>query len=74
MLTQATEASGRDAARFPPELTLGEARARLFRLSGFPPDGGYADSRVVLKLWRVPLAFPNTAGRRRGSAEARFEL
>lgn len=58
-------AAGRDAARFPPELTLGEARARLFALSGFPEDGGYGDSWVVLKLWRIPLAFPNTAGRRR---------
>lgn len=65
MPTQTTHAGGRDAARFPPELTLGEARARLFALSGFPPDGGYGDSWVVLKLWRIPLAFPNTAGRRR---------
>ena len=51
--------------RFAPELTLGEARARLFAVSGFPPDGGYADAWVKLKLWRIPLAFPNTAGRRR---------
>jgi hypothetical protein len=65
MPMQATEAAGRDAARFSPELTLGEARARLFALSGFPPDGGYGDAWVVLKLWRIPLAFPNTAGRRR---------
>jgi hypothetical protein len=65
MPTQKTDAGGRDAARFSPELTLGEARARLFALSGFPPDGGYGDSWVVLKLWRIPLAFPNTAGRRR---------
>ena len=58
-----------DAARgtvtFPPELTLGEARARLFALSGFAPDGGYGDAWVKLKLWRIPLAFPNTEGRRR---------
>ena len=59
------DAAGRDAERFAPELTLGEARARLFALSGFPADGGYGDSWVVLRLWRVPLAFPNTAGRRR---------
>ena len=50
---------------FTPELTLGEARARLFAVSGFPPDGGYGDAWVRLKLWRIPLAFPNTAGRRR---------
>jgi hypothetical protein len=57
--------AGGGGARFPAELTLGEARARLFALSGFAPDGGYEDSWVVLKLWRIPLAFPNTAGRRR---------
>jgi hypothetical protein len=51
--------------RFAPGLTLGEARARLFAASGFPPDGGYEDAWVKLKLWRIPLAFPNTAGRRR---------
>ena len=50
---------------FAPQLTLGEARARLFAVSGFPPDGGYGDAWVKLKLWRIPLAFPNTAGRRR---------
>ena len=62
---QTTHATARDACAFPPELTLGEARARLFAMSGFPPDGGYGDAWVVLKLWRIPLAFPNTAGRRR---------
>ncbi|HVF43746.1 MAG TPA: hypothetical protein VM936_12075 [Pyrinomonadaceae bacterium] len=65
MPTQETHAAGRGACAFPPELTLGEARARLFALSGFPADGGYGDPWVVLKLWRIPLAFPNTAGRRR---------
>jgi hypothetical protein len=65
MSTQMTDAGGRRAVRFSPELTLGEARARLFAASGFPPDGGYGDSWVVVKLWRIPLAFPNTAGRGR---------
>ena len=65
MPKQKTDAAGSYAARFPPELTLGEARARLFALGGFPPDGGYGDAWVVLKLRRIPLAFPNTAGRRR---------
>ena len=60
-----TDAGRGGGARFPAELTLGEARARLFALSGFAPDGGYEDAWVVLKLWRIPLAFPNTAGRRR---------
>ena len=65
MPTQQTTADAGGTERFPPELTLGEARARLFALSGFAPDGGYGDAWVVLKLWRIPLAFPNTAGRRR---------
>jgi hypothetical protein len=64
MYTQRRDAGGA-VARFPPELTLGEARERLFALAGFAPDGGYADAWVRLKLWRIPLAFPNTAGRRR---------
>lgn len=51
--------------RFAPELTLGEARARLFALGGLGEDGGYGDAWVRLRLWRIPLAFPNTEGRRR---------
>ncbi len=50
---------------FAPGLTLGEARARLFALGGLGEDGGYGDAWVVLRLWRIPLAFPNTEGRRR---------
>lgn len=50
---------------FAPGLTLGEARARLFALGGLGADGGYGDAWVVLRLWRIPLAFPNTEGRRR---------
>ena len=66
MATRETHLPGPSGGgRFAPELTLGEARARLFAVSGFPPDGGYADAWVKLKLWRIPLAFPNTAGRRR---------
>ena len=65
MQTRQAEAAERGAVRFPPELTLGEARARLFASSGFAPDGGYQDAWVKLKLWRIPFAFPNTEGRRR---------
>jgi len=65
MSKQLTDAAPTCALRFSPELTLGEARARLFALSGFPEDGGYGDAWVKLRLWRIPLAFPNTAGRRR---------
>jgi hypothetical protein len=52
-------------AAFAPELTLGEARARLFALGGLGEDGGYGAAWVWLKLWRIPFAFPNTDGRRR---------
>ena len=65
MRTRQADEAAPGAARFPPEMTLGEARAQLFALSGFAPDGGYQDAWVKLKLWRIPLAFPNTEGRRR---------
>jgi hypothetical protein len=51
--------------RFAPQLTLGEARARLFALGGLGRDGGYGDAWVKLRLWRIPIWFPNTEGRRR---------
>ncbi|MFL6256139.1 MAG: hypothetical protein ACJ74T_14105 [Pyrinomonadaceae bacterium] len=51
--------------RFAAGLTLGEARARMFELGGLGDDGGYDDAWVKLKLWRIPLAFPNTEGRKR---------
>lgn len=63
-LTSAVGQCGGDE-RFAPGLTLGEARARLFALGGLGDDGGYGDAWVVLKLWRVTFAFPNTDGRRR---------
>src|ERR1041384_2383889 len=50
---------------YAPGLTLGEARARLFARGGLGEDGGYGDAWVVLKLWRVPFAFPHTEGPRR---------
>jgi hypothetical protein len=66
MAQQLTSTPGRGGCgeRFAPGLTLGEARARLFALGGLGDDGGYGDAWVVVKLWRVPLAFPNTEGRR----------
>lgn len=63
-LTSTPERGG-GGERFASGLTLGAARARLFALGGLGDDGGYGDAWVVLKLWRVPLAFPNTEGRRR---------
>jgi hypothetical protein len=63
MATQLTQTPGR-GERFAAGLTLGEARARMFALGGLGDDGGYDDAWVKLKLWRIPLAFPNTEGRR----------
>ena len=66
MATQLTSTAARRGGgeRFAPGLTLGEARARLFALGGLGEDGGYGDAWVVVRLWRVPLAFPNSEGRR----------
>jgi hypothetical protein len=58
-------ATTREKERFSPELTVGEARAQFFALGGLGKDGGYADAWVKLKLWRIPIWFPNTEGRRR---------
>lgn len=52
-------------ANYGPEMTLGDARALLFERSGFAPDGGYGDRWVRVNLWRIPIWFPNTKGRRR---------
>jgi hypothetical protein len=65
MTTRQTGARRGGAERFPAELTLGEARARLFALGGLGDDGGYGDAWVKVKLWGVPFVFPNTEGRRR---------
>src|SRR5687767_704792 len=64
MATRQTHPPAGGGGRFAPELTLGEARARLFALGDLGEDGGYGEAWVRLKLWRIPLAFPNTAGRR----------
>lgn len=48
---------------YPPEMTLAEARAEYFRRSGFPGDGGYSETWIKVKVWRVPIWLPNTAGR-----------
>jgi len=66
MKTRHTEARARGSgAKFPPELTLGEARARFFEEAGFGADGGYGDRWVEIRVGRLPLWFPNTEGRRR---------
>ena len=43
--------------------SLGEARARYFRETGLPVDGGYSDRWVRLVFAGIPIAFPNTQGR-----------
>ena len=48
---------------YAPEMTLREARALYFRLSDFGEDGGYDDRWIKVKIWRVPIWIPNTAGR-----------
>ncbi len=51
-------------ATYKSEMTLGEARALYFELSGFG-DGGYQDRWVEIRVGPLPLWFPNTQGRRR---------
>jgi ubiquinone biosynthesis protein Coq4 len=48
---------------YPPEMTLGDARARYFELNNFGPDGGYHERWIKVKVWRIPIWLPNTAGR-----------
>lgn len=48
---------------YSPEMTLSEARAEYFRRSGFPDDGGYSERWIKVKVWRIPIWLPNTAGR-----------
>ena len=48
---------------YPPEMTLGQARARYFELNNFGSDGGYEERWIKVKVWRLPSWLPNTAGR-----------
>lgn len=45
--------------------TLRMARKQYFRDSGFGEDGGYNERWIKVKVWRIPIWLPNTAGRRR---------
>ena len=47
---------------YPPEMTLGDARERYFRLN-FGGDSGYEERWIKVKVWRIPIWLPNTAGR-----------
>jgi hypothetical protein len=44
-------------------MTLGAARARYFELNNFGADGGYDERWIKVKVWRIPIWLPNTAGR-----------
>lgn len=48
---------------YPPQETLGQARERYFRLNNFGRDGGYDERWIKVKVWRIPIWLPNTAGR-----------
>ena len=48
---------------YPSDLTLGEARTRYFELNNFGADGGYDERWIKVKVWRIPIWLPNTAGR-----------
>jgi hypothetical protein len=48
---------------YPPQMTLGEARTRYFELNRFGDDGGYDERWIKVKVWRIPIWLPNTAGR-----------
>ena len=45
-----------------PEMTLRDARELYFRLN-FGGDGGYDERWIKVKVWRIPVWLPNTAGR-----------
>jgi hypothetical protein len=46
------------------DMRVGDARAQYFAMNGFS-DAGYAEDWVRIKLGPVPIAFPNTATRKR---------
>ena len=50
---------------YDPQMTLRNARALYFRLNNFGDDGGYDDQWVKVKVWRIPIWWPNTQGRLR---------
>ena len=49
---------------YDPEMTLREARKLYFAANGFGADGGYEETLIKVKIWRIPVWLPNTQGRR----------
>ncbi|HUR98126.1 MAG TPA: hypothetical protein VMZ26_08695 [Pyrinomonadaceae bacterium] len=47
---------------YTPDMTLRDARELYFRLN-FGGDGGYDERWIKVKVWRIPIWLPNTAGR-----------
>jgi len=41
----------------------GRSPGGIFRSSGFAEGGGYAEFWIKVKVWRIPIWLPNTAGR-----------
>jgi hypothetical protein len=50
---------------YQPQMSLREARALYFAANGFGQDGGYEDTLIKVKIWRIPVWLPNTKGRRK---------
>ncbi len=48
---------------YTPEMTLGDARKLYFRISNFGEAGGYEERWIKVRVWRIPIWLPNTAGR-----------
>lgn len=48
---------------YPSQMSLRSARERYFRLNDFGKDGGYDERWIKVKVWRIPIWLPNTAGR-----------
>jgi hypothetical protein len=45
------------------EMTLRDARERYFGMNDFGENGGYEERWIKVKVWRIPVWLPNTAGR-----------
>jgi hypothetical protein len=51
-------------AAYADDLRVRDARAQYFADNGFAPDGGYQDDWVRFKIGPLPIAFPNSPGRK----------
>jgi hypothetical protein len=51
-------------AAYADDVSVEQARARYFAANGFGADGGYQDDWVRFKVGPLPIAFPNSPGRK----------